>query len=813
VHVAANPAHLDLPVGDTGSVTLTVTNTSALIDRYRVRVFGLDPEWVTSEPAEISLFPGENAAVLVTVHLPDGFPAGRRDLTVHVQSENDASEFALTPLAVAVGLRPHLGLRVEPSVVTGGSAAGFDLLVVNEGNATVEATAGGLDPEDAATFEFAPGAVVLPPGHRDVVRATVRAPRPWFGQPRPRVLTFAVAAPQPVETMATFLQRPRIGRGLLSLLGLMAVAAIFAAVLSQTFDDIVQRSKVQDQVLQQALKNQNGTDATVPVQPSVLTGKVVLDDGKGVGGVEVAVFDADSPLAPLASTATATDGSYAFGRLAAKSYKLKYTGAGFANLWYPKASSPEDGQAVAVATAQTAALDDVVIAGEAGSVAGKVIGTAPTGAKATLVVPGTLDPSTPAVVAEVDVGADGAFAFPSVPSPAAYQLVVTKPGSAAATRDVVVGPAQAVTGVEVFLGGGDGTISGRVIASGQVLGGATVSAGDGTNSISTVSLTGDNPGSFALRGLATPGRYTVSATMPGYATASVTVTLASAQAANDTVLTLLPATGSISGTVTLAGGPAGGVVVSAQSGSTVIKTTTASAGDPGTYVLDALPAPGTYTLTFTRDGLVPQSRLVDLDPASGAVDRGGIDATLVANTSVVHGVVRDRSGNPVPHADVSLTDGRSVRSFVTADDPAGAYTFASVPPGSYTLSAGLPSTSPDVVLVTMLAADDKQVDVQLSVQASLSGVVNTQAATGGFAPAPGLTVRLFAAASYPTTAAATVTTGPDGSYTFTDVVGATDYIVAVYASPSAADPLAIQRVQSQPGAAVTIAPFNIPPAP
>ena len=81
----------------------------------------------------------------------------------------------------------------------------------------------GVDPEDVVEIDFEPPTVVLPPGRREVVQADVRGGRPWFGQPKPRVLSFSLGADSP-PAMATFVQRPRIGRWLISLLGLVTVA-------------------------------------------------------------------------------------------------------------------------------------------------------------------------------------------------------------------------------------------------------------------------------------------------------------------------------------------------------------------------------------------------------------------------------------------------------------------------------------------------------------------------------------------------------------------------------------------------------------
>ena len=71
---------------------------------------------------------------------------------------------------------------------------------------------------------------------------------------------------------------------------------------------------------------------------------------------------------------------------------------------------------------------------------------------------------------------------------------------------------------------------------------------------------------------------------------------------SDVAFALARATGTIRGTVSLAGvGPLGGVTVTVTGGDVAVTTTTVSqGGDIGTYLVEALPIPATYTISFTR---------------------------------------------------------------------------------------------------------------------------------------------------------------------------------------------------------------------
>src|SRR4029077_4301505 len=139
----------------------------------------------------------------------------------------------------------------------------------------------------------------------------------------------------------TFVQKPRIGRGILSLLGLLTAAAVFAAVLSHTFGNVAKEAKVDDRVLNEALANNQTNGKSVPVDPATITGKVVsFTTGTGIAGIQADLFAADDAVVPLAPAATDDTGAYTFPRLSAGSYKVRFSGAGFDELWYESGATP-----------------------------------------------------------------------------------------------------------------------------------------------------------------------------------------------------------------------------------------------------------------------------------------------------------------------------------------------------------------------------------------------------------------------------------------------------------------------------------------
>ncbi len=816
MHVSATPSLIEVDAGQVATFHVAITNTSVAIDAYQVQVFGVDPTWVATTPERVSMFPGDVETVEVTVSLPEDYPAAPRPLGINVVAESDPTEFALAQVTLDVQPSSRPSVSVDPVVVTGGKEAVYGLVVANEGNAPMLARAVATDPEDLAEFRFEPPEVTVPPGRSQIIRTIAAGGRNWFGQPRARVFEVGVDADgERAEAVATFIQKPRVSRWLLSLLGLLLAAAVFAAVLSRTFDRVVEEASVDGRIIEQALTREEAGGVVVPVNPAGITGNVVsASTGTGVSGVQAELFLAGDTEVPIASAATDGDGAFTFARLGQGTFKLRFSGAGFDSIWYDGSRTPADATEIETTLGDVVALDDFALGARPGSISGTVVGDDPVGALVTLTVPGQLDPDTPAQVAAVEASADGSFVFEEVPSPAVYRLDVTKPGFATESREVVLRPAQELSGIEVVLRAGDGVISGTVASSAGPLGGATVEATDGTLTVTTVTLTDGDVGAFALRNLPTPGRYTVTVSRDGFASESRSVALGTAESATGFSVTLTEALGAIRGTAFVDGeGPAGGVTVSVTGGDVERETITISQGDVGTYQFAQLPIPGTYTVTFSAEGLVSQVRLVDLDARLGAVEANAVDATLQRDRAIVRGVVRGPDGAPVPRATVVLSDATEDATFLTADDPTGEFEFVGVEPGAYTLTASRPGTTPVVVLVNVLASQVETLDLALGAQASLSGEVRRfDPAADTFVPFAGATVRIFAPVDFPGTAAsaaAATQTNDNGEYAFPGLDAPEDFVVAVYLNETAPDPLDSTTVATEPGQNVVVPTLDV----
>lgn len=811
MHVSATPTQLEIEAGQPATLVVSVTNTASTIEAFQVQVFGVDPEWVTVTPDRVSLFPAESELVEVTITLPIDYPASTRPLGVSVITESDATRFAITQVTLDVLPSTRPSVTIDPVLVTGGKEAVFGIVVANQGNAPMPARAIATDPEDLAEFRFEPDEVVVPPGRTQVIRVVASGGRNWFGQPRARVFELGVDTGERAEGIATFIQRPIVSRWVMSLLGLALAASVFAIVLSRTFDRVVEEASVDSRIIERALTTGAAGGAVVPVNPATVTGLVIsASTREGVSGVQAELFLTGSTEVPIANAATDTDGRFTFPQLGEGDFLLRFSGAGFDSVWFDGSSTPVDAVVISTTAGEVEDIGEFALGARPGSIAGRVIADDPVGAVVTLTVPGQIEPGVPALVGRVEASADGSFLFERVPSPAQYRLQVVKPGFATETREIVLRPAQVLEGVEVVLRSGDGVISGVVTALGEPIGGATVEASDGSLTISTVTLTDGEVGSFVLRNLPTPGRYTITVSRDGFATEARSVALSTGQTVSGFGINLTEAVGSIRGTAFVDGiGAAGGVTVTVTGGEIERSTTTISQGEVGTYQFGGLPIPGTYTVTFIRDGLVSQVRLVDLDARVGRVNVDGVDATLIRDRAIVRGIVRDPNGVLLPRATVVLSDATSDITFLTADDPLGEFEFFDVAPGPYTLSATRVGSTPVVVLVNVLASQIETVELELGFQAGLRGEVRRIGATGTV-PFEGAFVRLFAPTAFPSgTPLAGVAVGADGTFVFEGLDAPADFIIAVYQNDSAIDPLNSIAVASQPGQTVDVPPIDV----
>lgn len=817
MRVQVTPQRLSAPPGKAAVITITVTNTADIISGHDIRVLGVDPQWVQLDQSTLSLFPDASGTVVARVTLPAGIPAGTRRVDVEVAERTPPHDTALVPVELTVPAQVDLDLALDPVSVTGGRAVDVGVVADNSGNAPIDLDLAGKDEEGQVAFEFRSAPAVLEPGEQAVATAHLRARRPWFGSPKIRPFTIEAGSPSaPVIAHGAWVQNPRLSRGHLALLGLVAAATVFAVVIATTLTSLGHKS---NQDLALALQvaagasQGSGTGGTAGISGTVSQ----LSTQTPVGGITVTLYQASNITQPVVSTATGANGGYHFGGLAAGSYKVLFNGAGFAELWYPQSISAADATAVTVKTGQLVKNINIYLGGLPASLSGQVVGGDPTGAVLTLEVPPTTGessgsgrlvpsggavtvPGVAAVVTTQTLDATGDFDLADVPSPAVYDLVVTKTGYATTTQEVSLTGGESRTGITLQLHLGDGSIAGTVETSSGGLGGATITVSADGTSVPTVSeTTPGHVGDFSVSGLPTPASLTVVVSAPGFSDQTEDFPLGPDQQLKGLRITLTSGVGSISGVVTTPSGtPEGGVTVTASNGTLTKWTQTLSTGKHvGSYNLGGLPVPNDYTVTFSRPDLASQTRAEALTSAQPSATN--VDASMVANTAALHGIVTQVGGAALGNVQVTVNSGTRSYLVTTASQagpggPAGSYSLGGILPGTYAVTFTRVGVLPIGTTINLVAGEDLLHDETLPAAASIDGVVVRQ---GTNVPLANAEVRLYLASQYPSVVTQSVLTDAKGRFEFADVEAPQFYIVGVTFPPGSPDALTIE-VQTVP---------------
>ncbi|MDQ0372081.1 carboxypeptidase regulatory-like domain-containing protein [Cellulomonas humilata] len=813
MRLSVEPRRAVATPGTPTTLGVVVTNGSDVISGYVLRVLGADPSWVEIEDPSPRLFPGESVSVAIVLTLPEGIPAGERRVSVQVRDVTDQAAIAIEDVTIEVPALARTTVSLEPATVTAGKVAAFAAVVRNDGNTVQHARLVARDPEAATTYTFDPDGFSLAPGQSTSVALAASAKRPFVGDPLLRPFELRLEGPAALPTDAppaasgVFVQKPLLSRGMLGLLGLLLAISTFALIITIALSSVVGRSAAdRDLAIQVAQARQ----AAAQTGTSTVEGTVIqLSTGVPAQDVTVLLFGAEDPSQPVKTQATGTDGTFAMSDLPAGEYTIQVTGAGFAPTWYPSAAAQPDAQPVELTTGQTVGGLTVVVGGVPATLTGTVSGDDVGGAQLTVELPldvpplaGEVEPeageatatgSTGAVVRTVPIGADGTFEVADLPSPAVYDLVVSKAGFASAVQRVDVAAGEDRSGIQLSLLTGDGSIAGSVSGAAGPVGGAAVVASAGQIVVETVTLTEDPVGSFTLRGLPTPGAYTVVVTAEGFAPATLSLSLTPAQELTGVSVLLGQDQSSISGQVTVPGGDPSGVVVTVTDGAVTAQTVTRSSAPAGSWEVTGLRVPSTYTVTFARADLESQVLSVSIDGfgniTSGAPSATQVNATMRAADGTISGVVRQSTTtgatSAVGNVTVTVSSGTTQRVVTTASTPAsevGRYVVDTLPPGTYTVTFSRAGTRPTSTIVVLAASQNRDLSPVLVAPAAISGTV-TQ---GSAQVQVGRAVLLYLAAQYGTAAGpvATTTTDSAGFYTFQDVSAPEHYIIEVRTTPS-----------------------------
>lgn len=415
----------------------------------------------------------------------------------------------------------------------------------------------------------------------------------------------------------------------------------------------------------------------------------------------------DGSTVPAASAATQADGTYQVAGLFPGPYELKFAAPGFRTTYFPSAATQADAKQLTATTGGVATGGNAVVIGMPASITGSVdFGDTTTPTTAT-VSARLLGKSTGAkvVIPDVKTAANGTYTFKNLPAPGTYVLTITTKGyETATTQTTLTGGANRFVSATV-LSAGNAQIAGTVTDGTAPLGGATVAITVNGQQQTTGTPTVGQVGHFAIGNLPTPATYILTVSKEGYGQVSQVIDLGPSGQQGDLTIALTAGTGIVSGTVTgINGAPVGGATVTAGGLTNPPTTTTLTDAPVGTFRLEGLPVPGSYTITVTAPGYAPQTVPVTL--AADTV-LPPITVPLTPSMGVITGVVTGANGAGIAGVAVSVTDGVKVWPVVTTSaspgTPAGSFTVAGLAAGHYTITATALDAAGNPQSVTTLA--------------------------------------------------------------------------------------------------------------
>jgi hypothetical protein len=737
IRVATDVSRLDIEPGSKGDVVVDVVNTGSVIDGISARVIGLPDQYVTAEPALLPLFPDSSGSVRLSLSVPATLQAGRHPLTVEVVSHGAKLPSQYVDLDLDVAARPGLTLAAQPRMIRARRGARFVLELRNEGNVALDVNLSAVDADRAVRCELAPTSLHLAAGAVAPVLLTIRGPRMFTGGDIDRTVTIGasarsldrrerdtVEALERRETTVRLRQRPLISRGLLTALVLASIVALWAGVfllgLTKVFSG--------DPMTKQApasffLANASGASGLVgngggpapadalpksgqlpPGTGGAITGTVVdANDHQPVGRILVqALRIGRTGLQLVSSAATQTDGTYTLANLYPTDYFIEFSADGFVPVWYPSATSQAGGHTVTAVAQGTTSDVNAVITGKPASISGKIDpGDTLTPVVATVTARALLGSNTNRPVATGTTAADGSYHLANLPAPGSYQLTFTAPGYRATTLVDSISGGDNRLEPTVTLGASQGEIAGTVTDGTNPIGGASVSTTVNGKPLVVATPTTGTVGAYILGGLPTPGTYVLTFTAPNHGSDTKIVDLAAGQNVAGVNVVLTSGTGSVTGrlvdtsgnglggaTVTVGGAVVGG---SGSPPSTVTLTTGAQVG---TFAVNGLAVPGSYTLTFTLAGYEPTSVPVTLQD-NGAPPQ--VSATMVPAAGRITGTVQGPSG-VLSGAAVTATDGKKVWTTTSTDT---GFVIAGLSPGHYSVTATYPGLQQQTALVVV----------------------------------------------------------------------------------------------------------------
>lgn len=301
VIVSLASSRVEVVPGGTASVEVTLRNTGAVVDEFRLEVLGVAAEWSSVAPAVVPLFPNATAQAVITFApaRTSDTPAGEIDVAVRASSREDPDGGGAEEMIVVVAPFDEAGAELLPRTLRGARGAKAQIAVDNHGNRATNRTASATDPDQLLRFSLKPDRFTIAPGRAAFIDLKVK-PKKTFLRGAEKALPFRANLVDGESTLAvdgTFVQRPILSRGLARLLSLLLLALIGLFALWQFGFKPAIKSAAQTAAKEQVKQELAPVATAVPSVPVAPT-----TTAKGGGSNPVTPKPTTKPATPATPT-------------------------------------------------------------------------------------------------------------------------------------------------------------------------------------------------------------------------------------------------------------------------------------------------------------------------------------------------------------------------------------------------------------------------------------------------------------------------------------------------------------------------------
>jgi hypothetical protein len=306
--VVVEQSSVSVVPGETGTCTVRIRNTGAVIDQFTLTVLGQPAAWTTVVPAALSLFPNADGTIELHFAPPraPGVGSGPTPFGVRVVGSEDPDNPAVEEGEVDLLPYVDVNAKLTPRTTETKRKSRHEIILDNKGNTDVAVTLTVSDPDEQLAFGLDQTSVTVQAGQSAHVPLKVAANK-GFARGSDKHRPFQVKAlPEggayPLTLDGNLIQKPGMPRFVLPLVAAVIAIGLIAAVLPSLTKDGGKGN------LQLASEDAPVTTTAAPVVEEAANpddGPATAEEAQAAAAAELAANGKD-PNAPAAVAAAGT---------------------------------------------------------------------------------------------------------------------------------------------------------------------------------------------------------------------------------------------------------------------------------------------------------------------------------------------------------------------------------------------------------------------------------------------------------------------------------------------------------------------------